>query len=551
MPELHSYGLTDPGSVRGNNEDEIHFDDDRGIYFVIDGMGGHAAGEKAAQIAKDHLRGRLERATGTPEQRLREAITLANEAIFEAAEANPQWRGMACVLTAALVETGEVTVGHVGDSRLYRLTRSRVEKITRDHSPVGELEDRGELAEVEAMKHPRRNEVYRDVGSDHRDSDQAGFIEIYKFHLERDEALLLCSDGLTDALASTEILKIVRENAGDRVAAVRRLMDRAIEDGKDNISVVLVEGPLFAEKLAEKFAENRPKTARPGVVTRPLARPIWPRVALGAALGFLAGAGTLWIVEHVFPWPTPPPQQPAATQGPRRLVVDASQPTSFASIGAALDEARPGDTVELAKGDYHEALRLKSGVTLHGGEAVLYPPPGGDPAVAITAEGAGRAVLEDLKIRAAPTADSSTADNRGGWDRGVRTQAGELVLRNVEVSGALGPGIEAFGDAAVTIEKSSIHDNAGPGILVRDTAFATITANRIANNGRDGDVQSPGIEISSLSPCRIAGNQIAGNGAPAGIWQRLAPTKELLEQNTFGPDERKGRKKDVRVTGAQ
>jgi serine/threonine protein phosphatase PrpC len=534
MPDVLSYGLTDPGAVRGNNEDVIHFDDERGIYFVIDGMGGHAAGEKAAQIAKDHLRGRLERATGTAERRVREAITLANEAIFEAAETHPEWRGMACVLTVALVEKGDVTVGHVGDSRLYRLTRTRIEKVTRDHSPVGELEDRGDLTEGEAMMHPRRNEVYRDVGSDRRDADQPGFIDVYQFHLESDEAILLCSDGLTDALASAEILEIISENAGDRIATVRRLMNRAIEDGKDNISVVLVEG--------KAFARSKPAALEPEVVSPRHARAIWPRVALGALVGVLLGAGTLWVVEHVFPRREAPVRQPPASPGPRRLLVDASQAGGFASIAAALDEARPGDTVDLPKGDYHEAVRLKSGVTLVGHDAVLYPPAGSDPAVAITAFGAGKAVVEGLRIR---------ADSAMHWDRGVRTEAGELLLRNIDLSGADGPGIEAFGDASINIGKSSIHDNAGPGILVRDTAFAIITSSHIMGNGLGPDMRSPGIEITSSTPARIAGNQIAGNGAAEGIWETLAPSNELLEQNTFSLQDRKGRKKDVRVITAQ
>jgi serine/threonine protein phosphatase PrpC len=538
MPDVLSYGLTDPGAVRGNNEDEIYFDDERGIYFVIDGMGGHAAGEKAAQIAKEHLRGRLERATGTAERRVREAITLANEAIFEAAETHPEWRGMACVLTVALVEHGDVTVGHVGDSRLYRLTRARIEKITRDHSPVGELEDRGELTEGEAMMHPRRNEVYRDVGSDHRDADQPGFIDVYQFHIERDEAILLCSDGLTDALASAEILEIIRENAGDRIATARRLMNRAIEDGKDNISMVLVEGPAFAGSTP----------ARPGgaAVSDPVSaqrpRAIWPKVAVGVLLGFLAGAGALWVLEHGLPGRQIQPLPPPVVQVRRKLSVNPSQPGGFTSIASALDEARPGDTVELAKGDYHEAVRLKSGVTLRGRDAVMFPPAGGDPAVAITAEGAGKAVVEDLRIR---------ADAAAHWDRGVRTEAGELLLRNVEVSGADGPGIEAFGDAAITIEKSIIHDNGGPGILVRDSAFAIITANHIVANGLGAEMRSPGIELRSSTLARIAGNQIAGNGAPEAIWEMLLPTKELLEQNTFSLQDRKGRKKDVRVITAQ
>src|SRR5579863_4277505 len=87
---FRSYALSDQG-VRSNNEDLVHNDDDRGIYFVVDGMGGHAAGEHAAQIAGERLRGRLERATGSPQQRIREAITLANNAIFETAEKHADW----------------------------------------------------------------------------------------------------------------------------------------------------------------------------------------------------------------------------------------------------------------------------------------------------------------------------------------------------------------------------------------------------------------------------------------------------------------------------
>jgi len=100
------------------------------------------------------IRVRLERQTGTVEQRLREAITLANNAIFEAAQSRPDWKGMACVLTAAVIEDSVVTIGHVGDSRLYSIKRGRIVKITHDHSPVGEREDSGELTEAQAMQHP-------------------------------------------------------------------------------------------------------------------------------------------------------------------------------------------------------------------------------------------------------------------------------------------------------------------------------------------------------------------------------------------------------------
>jgi protein phosphatase len=117
MGRYVSAGTSDAGNVRGNNEDRVYIDESRGIYLVVDGMGGQAAGEEAAEIAVKTIRGRLERQTETSEQRVREAIALANNAIYEAASGNSAWHGMACVLTLALVEDGHAVLGHVGDSR--------------------------------------------------------------------------------------------------------------------------------------------------------------------------------------------------------------------------------------------------------------------------------------------------------------------------------------------------------------------------------------------------------------------------------------------------
>src|SRR5215831_5838880 len=189
---------SDPGRVRQNNEDAFHSDPDRGIFLVVDGIGGHVAGEQAAAIAVERVRGRLERQTGTVEQRVREAITMANNEILRAARSNPEWEGMACVLTLAVLENGSAVVGHVGDSRLYQIRRGEIRKITHDHSPVGEREDAGELEEAEAMRHPRRNEVYRDVGSEEHTPDDPDFIEIQHIGFDPDTAILLCSDGLSD-----------------------------------------------------------------------------------------------------------------------------------------------------------------------------------------------------------------------------------------------------------------------------------------------------------------------------------------------------------------
>src|SRR5690349_9967392 len=188
---------TDAGKVRDHNEDVYYVDAAAGVFLVADGVGGHAAGEVAARIAADRIRRRVERRDAPAHVRVREAITLANREILLKAASDPNLAGMACVLTLAVLEDGELTVGHVGDSRLYRLDAQGITKITHDHSPVGELEDAREISETEAMRNERRNEVYRDVGSEPREPDSDDFIELIRTRVNVDAAILICSDGLT------------------------------------------------------------------------------------------------------------------------------------------------------------------------------------------------------------------------------------------------------------------------------------------------------------------------------------------------------------------
>ena len=159
------------------------------------------------------------------------------------------WNGMACVLTVALIEDDEVTVGHVGDSRLYLLRPGEIVKITHDHSPVGEREDRGEIGEEEAMRHARRNEIYRDLGSSERGPHDPLFIEIVAFPLPWDGALLLCSDGLSDLVGSAEIRAGVERSAPDYDKAIKALIDAANHaGGKDNITVVVAAAPGYVPR---------------------------------------------------------------------------------------------------------------------------------------------------------------------------------------------------------------------------------------------------------------------------------------------------------------
>src|ERR1039458_10289648 len=144
---LNCGAATDTGLVRERNEDRYWMDPARGAFLVVDGVGGQAAGERAAEIAVAGIRAgvgghddRLSWSVMSPAARVREAIAAANNRIYAAARQNPELAGMACVLTLALVEGEQVTVGHVGDSRLYLIGPGAIRKVTSDHSPVGEEE---------------------------------------------------------------------------------------------------------------------------------------------------------------------------------------------------------------------------------------------------------------------------------------------------------------------------------------------------------------------------------------------------------------------------
>lgn len=238
---------TDTGLLRSCNEDRYWMDAERGVFLVVDGMGGRAAGDLAAQTAVDAVRESIAAAAAaSAEERVRKAIATANNRICVLGEEHPELRGMACVLTLALLEEDQVTIGHVGDSRLYLVWKGNIRKLTSDHSPVGESEDAGELSEEEAMQHPRRNEVFRDVGSRRRSPGDDGFIEIRTFRFHPDAAILLCSDGLTDLLTASQVRDIVGRYDGDAARVAGELVEAAnLAGGSDNITALFVAGPQF------------------------------------------------------------------------------------------------------------------------------------------------------------------------------------------------------------------------------------------------------------------------------------------------------------------
>jgi len=300
--EWRSATASDAGRMRSENQDRAYADDERGIFLLVDGLGGHAAGGRAADIAVEAVRHELAGADCKAPARIRRAIAAANNRIFEEAASNELWRGMACVLTLAVIEGDKVTVGHVGDSRLYLTWNGAIRKLTPDHSPVGEREDAGELTEAEAMAHPRRHEVFRDVGSRRREPDEEDFIEVKEFLFKPDAAILLCSDGLTDRLTSSEILEIIEGYEGDPARVAGELVDAAnAAGGDDNITAIFVAGSEFlgnaSAAAAEARARNAITKARDGDVEQVAAPPGTP--VLSKASGWFTTRAAFLIYGFV------------------------------------------------------------------------------------------------------------------------------------------------------------------------------------------------------------------------------------------------------------
>jgi serine/threonine protein phosphatase PrpC len=534
-PRLTAAAATHPGLVRDHNEDALHADAARGVFVVVDGIGGQAAGERAAAIALDALRRRLERPIGTPAERVREALALANNEVVRAARTNPEWQGMGCVVVVAVVEGDAVTVGHVGDARLYALGPAGIARVTADHSPVGEREARGELSESEAMHHPRRHEVFRSLGVEEHDPLDPEFADIAQFPFRDDMALLLCSDGLSDLVPQASLESAARAHASDPAAVVEQLVQAALEaGGKDNVSVVFVRGPEFA--AAGRLARGRAAAAgRPGppddvLVPRAPASArsggwLAPAV-LGGLFGMmlLYGVGQLQRAGLVPFLPAPPPVPGAEAARERRVGPMAPYPT----IGAAIAAARPGDTVVLSPGTYHELVRLPARVSLvaERPRAVTLAPPADAPAsfALVVVEGAGPRRIEGLRL--APSGPRA-------FDYGLQVLDGDATIVDVDVSGATVAGVTFEGRGDMRLLASTIHDNPGTGVAVGTGASPHVAHNAVLDNGRGAIAGRAGIELDAGAGPRLESNVIAGNTAEGVRGARGSDADAILRANVF------------------
>jgi PPM family protein phosphatase len=222
---------SDTGRQRNANEDSLFT---RGNVFVVaDGMGGAQAGEVASKAAAESFDRELPQAP--PERVLAETIEGANRTIHERARRDPELAGMGTTTTAMIVdlESEEVAIGHVGDSRAYRFRGGRLERLTRDHSLVEEMRRKGQLTDAQAEDHPQRSIITRALGPEPEVQ-----VDVQTVPAQAGDVFLICSDGLTTMLDEEHVARLLGR-ASSLESAVRALVDEANRaGGRDNITVV-------------------------------------------------------------------------------------------------------------------------------------------------------------------------------------------------------------------------------------------------------------------------------------------------------------------------
>ena len=232
--------------VRSHNEDSIAVEKEIGLAVLADGMGGYNAGEVASGIAvamicsevkKALAKNKTEVLNGSAVEKLiAEQSVRANEAIYEAAQSQPRYSGMGTTLVVAFWHDNQVTVGHIGDSRLYRLRGETLDLLTRDHSLLQEQIDSGMITKEQARYSQNKNLVTRAVGIDPEVE-----AEVHTYPVQTGDLYLLCSDGLNDMLPDEDIQLTLSSLQSNLPLAAEQLVQQANDNGgRDNISVVLV-----------------------------------------------------------------------------------------------------------------------------------------------------------------------------------------------------------------------------------------------------------------------------------------------------------------------
>ncbi len=240
---MNIFGLTDVGVVRSVNQDSFAYgkvNDNLSWAVVCDGMGGMNGGDLASRTAVDTMKEIISKGiiegtdAETAEKVFEAAINAANNSVYEEAKKDISLMGMGTTVVAAAVIGNELVLAHAGDSRAYVLSEDNIRQVTRDHSLVQEMVDSGEITEEEARIHPRRNVITRALGV-----DDIIEIDFSVLKLEENEAVLLCSDGLTNFLDDEEILWLFCNTQPEELP--KAMIDGANNNGGgDNITAVVM-----------------------------------------------------------------------------------------------------------------------------------------------------------------------------------------------------------------------------------------------------------------------------------------------------------------------
>jgi hypothetical protein len=402
---------------------------------------------------------------------------------------------------------------------LYKLTRDGLRKLTHDHSPIGEREDAQEMSEADAMTHPRRSEVFRDVGSAFHEPDDPDFIELVAATFEPDAALLLCSDGLSDMVSSAVILRTVREQAGAPNRVVQSLIDAANDaGGKDNITVVYAEGAEFG---AAGTAPGETPERRGGLGSVRATRLTW--LAVGLLAGLLGGLALgEWLPFDTYLTsrrtrtlsvgpvsPKPPGEGGPAAAG------------RYPTIAAAITASRPGDLIQLEPGEYAERLFLKDGVDLAArepGTATVVAPSGDLGLASITVDGRLGSRISGLRLLGRPQAPLSVALHLSGHD---------VIVEDVTIEGDVLVAVEVASTGSVAVHSSRFSEVQGVAIRVGPGAKPSIRHNVFVRKASSGT--EPAIEVADFASPHVMANLFVGYANPV----RWAAGPDLHGDNFF------------------
>ena len=245
---LTSFGSrTDIGCLRDHNEDSLVVTPP--LFAVADGMGGHAAGEVASEIA---VRVLSELAPEHPDgEALGRAIEEANRAVIQAAREGRGRQGMGTTMTAAMLEGERLVIAQVGDSRAYLLHQGKLQQLTRDHSLMADMIEAGQLTPEEARTHPQRSVITRALGSDAHLHPY-----IYEINVETGDRLLICSDGLSGMIFDDQIENTLRRVQDPQRCASQLVNEAIAAGGHDNVTVIVADVTGYAEVRRKKLARK-------------------------------------------------------------------------------------------------------------------------------------------------------------------------------------------------------------------------------------------------------------------------------------------------------